>query len=212
MAALISFYAGQSPIQNMNGSGLGFYGPSAFGASVDVGAQQDHTYITDAAGAVQGPEAWNNIFLSTNSGIIGQNSGGTRLNLLAIPNYQSTINVRFTYDSAVQVQNAQAFIYDRVNPQHSATGVTTKVAQVIHPDTTQTQNGSGDASWHTFTGSTTGQYMNLAPSPGISGLYAGNGSNSVRPDAQHDWYLAMSCSPDSIGSKTFGLYITLEYL
>jgi hypothetical protein len=30
---------------------------------------------------------------------------------------------------------------------------------------------------------------------------------------RHDWFIAMSASPDSIGSKTdFGLYFTLEYL
>jgi hypothetical protein len=30
---------------------------------------------------------------------------------------------------------------------------------------------------------------------------------------RHDWYLALSASPGSIGSKTdFGLYFTLEYL
>jgi hypothetical protein len=30
---------------------------------------------------------------------------------------------------------------------------------------------------------------------------------------RHDWYIALSASPDSIGSKTdFGLYFTLEYL
>lgn len=30
---------------------------------------------------------------------------------------------------------------------------------------------------------------------------------------QHDWYVAMSAKPTTIGSKTdFGLYFTLEYL
>jgi hypothetical protein len=48
---------------------------------------------------------------------------------------------------------------------------------------------------------------------GPSGQYAGNGSNSAWTDTQHDWYLVLSASPDSIGSKTlYGLWVSLEYL
>ena len=40
-------------------------------------------------------------------------------------------------------------------------------------------------------------------------VYEGAGHQSL----QHDWYVALSASPESIGSKTdFGLYFTLEYL
>jgi hypothetical protein len=89
--------------------------------------------------------------------------------------------------------------------------VTTKVCEVIHPDTTQNNTGSGDTTWLTPGGS--GVVVNLAPAPGCSGLYAGNGSNGAWTDTQHDWYLAISASPDSIGSKSlYGLYAYLEYL
>jgi len=53
----------------------------------------------------------------------------------------------------------------------------------------------------------------LAQSPGPSGHYAGNGTANTGQYTQHDWYLAISASPDSIGSKTqYGLYVELEYL
>lgn len=210
MAAAISFLAGQGfTIQDLAGSGLGFFGDAGFGASVQVGSYQGHTYITNGAGTTQGPEVDNVKYLNAGSGILGQ--AGSGIALTAIPNYQATLNVRFTYDTAVKVQNAVARIYDRSNIDNPASGVTTKVAEIIHPDTTQSNNGSGDTTWLTPGGS--GVTVSLAPSPGVSGLYAGNGSNSLWTDAQHDWYLALSGSPDSIGSKTqYGLYVSLEYL
>ena len=70
MAAAINFYAGTDfNIQSLTGSGLGFYGSSGFGASVEVGAWQGRTYITNAAGTSQGPEADNVMFLNSASGI-----------------------------------------------------------------------------------------------------------------------------------------------
>ena len=203
--AQIDFYA---DTYNLNGSGLGFYG-TGFGQSVDVGAWQDTTFITNGAGTAQGQQVNNVKYQNTASGIIGSASSGVWLT--QIPNYLATLNVRFTHSSAVKAQNTKAYIYDRSSINNPASGVTTKVAELIHPDTIQTNTGSGDGTWLTPTGSSV--TVSLAPSPGVSGLFAGNGSNSTRSDTIHDWYLAISASPDSIGSKTlYGLYISLEYL
>lgn len=209
MTAQISFLAGEGfTIQDLGGSGLGFYGP-AFGASVDVGDYQTRTFITDSTGSVEGPEVDNVIYASTATAILGQS--GSPINLTQIPNYQSTLNLRFTYDTPVQVQNVKIMIYDRSDTSKAASGVTTQTAEVIHPDTVQNDNGSGDVTWKVFHSG--GDTMSLAQSPGISGIYAGNGALSVRPDTQHDWYMAISASPDSIGAKTaYGLYVSLEYL
>jgi len=75
--------------------------------------------------------------------------------------------------------------------------------------------------------------MNFTSSPGVSGLNGnvtdgtsdpdGVGANSklnwlskegnTHKSTRHDWYVAISASPETIGSKTaFGLYFTLEYL
>ncbi len=111
----------------------------------------------------------------------------------------------------MHTQNCVVQIYDRFDPNNPASGVTTKVAQIIHPTITQTNNGSGDTTWRTPAGS--GVTVPLAPSPGVSGLYAGNGNNGSWTDTQHDWYLTISASPDTIGSKTnYGLYAYVEYL
>lgn len=212
MPATIAFYAGTSdPINNLAGSGLGFYGTAGFGVSVPVGEYQGRTYITNSPGTAQGPEASNIKWYSSESGVIGQS--GSPINILNIPNYQATVNMRFTYDSAVQVQNTRIKIYDRVSSSNSASGVTQQAAEVIHPNTSQVGTGSGDTAWTTFTSNGSGlQYMSLANSPGISGLYAGNGTASARADSRHDWYILLSASPDSIGSKLYGLYATTEYL
>lgn len=204
--ATLSFYAGNGAvtINNLTGSGLGFYG-AAFGSSVDVGSYQTTTWVTDGNGTIQGPQANNIKWTHPNSGSI---NGAADVLLTQMPNYLTTLNVRFNHGSAVKTQNTKLRIYDRTNINNPASGVTTKVAQIIHPDVAQTNNGSGDVSWITPTGSSV--IMTLVSSPGLSGL-SPNGTDTI--DQNHDYYLAISASPDSIGSKTlYGLYFQLEYL
>lgn len=204
--ATLSFFAGNGDINinNLTGSGLGFYGAS-FGSSVDVGSYQTTTWITDSNGTIQGPQANNIKWTHPLSGSI---NGAASVILQHIPNYLSTLRVRFNHTSAVKTQNTKLRIYDRSNINNSASGVTTKVAQIIHPWQTASPNGSGDTSWITPTGSSV--IMTLVSSPGVSGL-SPNGTGTV--DQNHDYYLAISASPDSIGSKTlYGLYFQLEYL
>jgi hypothetical protein len=193
---------------DLAGSGLGFYGSGGFGTSVAVNEWQDTTYVTDGNGLVQGPQGNNVKWTHANSGEV---EGTTNLLLSWIPNYQSSLNVRFTHGTAVKVQNVEARIYDRNNINVGASGVTTRVAEIIHPSVTQEAGGSGDSSWIEPAGS--GTVVPLAQSPGESGMYAGDGDDSTREDDRHDWYLAITASPDSIGSKTqYGLYVSLEYL
>lgn len=209
MTATISFLAGEGfTINDLAGSGLGFYKDS-FGGSIRVGEYNTKTYITNSAGTTQGPEVDNIKYANEGSGIVG--SAGSAIPVTSIPNYQATLNTRATFDSAVQVVSATMYAYDRSSINNDPSGVTVKMAQVIHPDTTQTDNGSGQTTWTTPHG--TGVTVSMCPSPGPSGLYAGNGSNSTWEDTQHDWFHLISVSPDSIGSKTqLGLYVELEYL
>lgn len=209
--AAITFYgdsAGPFDI-DLQGSGLGFYGAGGFGASVAVNAWNENTYITDGNGAINGPQS-NNV--KWTHALSGELSGSNNLALQYIPNAKATVNVRFTHGSAVQVQNAELRIYDRVAPPNAgASGVTTKSYECLHVSPSDAILGSGVTTWTTPAGS--GVTMGLAQSPGESGLYAGNGSVSTRPDTRHDWYVCLSASPDSIGSKTdFGMYVSLEYL
>lgn len=223
MPASISFYAGQFveggtfstfQIADLAGSGLGFYG-GGFGESVPVGQAQDKTFVTNATGVNQGVEAWNVKYANAGSGLVGR--GTSAIPLRAIPNWQSTVNVRFTNDTSVKTQNVKAYIFDRVLPTNPASGVTTYLAEIVHPVTVQDSGnptGSGSTAWEVFT--TAGQAtptqrepVTLTASPGTSGLRP-SGANTF--DVRHDWYLALSASPDGIGSKQFGLWVQLEYL
>ena len=131
-------------------------------------------------------------------------------------------------------------IFDRVNKNHPASGVITRACEFIHPATSTSVEGSGDSVWWGSASSTgadaqgaiqgspnpsnrlpagtntvggSGIYVPLSQSPGPSGQHAGDGSGNTRQYTQHDWYVGISASPDSIGSKTqYGLYVALEYL
>lgn len=212
--AQIDFYvntAGFTFNLNTGGSGLGFFGASGFGSSVPVGAYQGTTFVTNGTGTIQGAQGHNVKWANAGSGIIDSASSG--IGLTAIPNYQSSLNIRFTNGSPVQAQNAELRIYDRSSINSPAVGVTTKVAEIIHPAETQGPGGSGDSQWITPGGSST--VVNFAACPGASGFYAGNGVSviSSRPDTRHDWFAVISASPDSIGNKTsYALYFALEYL
>ena len=223
--ASIDFYAAGNTIAT---SGLGFFGGS-FGQAVEINKFQDTTFITDSAGTLQGA-AVNNIKYSTDTkafapGIV-EATGIHR-----IPNAKATLNVRFTHSSVVRTQNAKLRIYDRVNKDFAASGVITRVAELLHTSASYNVEGSGDTTWYgsatgagspnpsnrlaagTNTVGGSGIVVPLAQSPGPSGHYAGNGSSNTGQYTQHDWYLAISASPDSIGSKTqYGLYVELEYL
>lgn len=208
MVAAINFYADTAFfITNLAGSGLGFYG-GGFGQSVNVGSYQNTTFITDATGANQGPQVNNVTYANSMSGIVNSSTSGILLTY--IPNYQATLNIRFTNDTPVKTQNVKLWVYDRNNINNSPSGVLTQVAEVIHLSNIQNAGGSGNNTWTSVGGS--GSILTLAPAPGTSGLYAGNGSNSTYSDTRHDNYVCISQSPSSIGSKLSALYVSLEYL
>lgn len=202
--ATIFFSADNQGIQNLNGSGLGFYG-STFGNSVNVGEYQNSTYITDSNGLSQGPQVNNVKYVHPASGSI---NGLNPQNLLDIPNYLATLKVTFAHTSAVTTQNAQFRVYDRNNINNNPSGVVCQVAELVHPATVQTGSlGSGDASWTQLFGS--GSILNMIDSPGLSGERPNGASTS---STQHDWYLVISQSPNSVGNKTSAGYFSVEYL
>lgn len=206
--ATINFYVsvGSAFDVDLAGSGLGFYGAGGFGASVAVGAYQDNTYVTGSGGLEEGPHGYNVKWVHANSGEV---AGSTILNLQRIPNYEASLNIRFsTTGTPVNVQNAELRIYDRSDITKGASGVVTKVAELVNIALTEGVLGSGDTAWHTPVGSS--DPVDLRDNPGISGTAVVGGTGT---SLTHDWYVAISASPSSIGSKTqYGLYVSLEYL
>jgi len=237
--AAITFYGNEESagaanlIKHGDGSGIGFYG-AGFGISVAVGQNQDSTFVTNSAGTDQGIKLRNTKYVSA-SGV--SHNGGATIGTSGMPNYYAPLNVRFTHSEAVRVQNCKLRIFDRNDIGRHASGVNTYVYEVRHPDSVYstgvnalTNRGEADHGWKEYDpvgpGDDAGNLMfdtTFTSSPGVSG------TNSVVSDEaltgvlttdgaahqslSHDWYVALSASPDSIGSKTdYGLYFTCEYL
>jgi hypothetical protein len=213
--ATVTFYANESVgainsgSQNMNGSGIGFFGNGGAFASVRINEYQDRTFICDAGGTTVGAEIDNVKYVNSTGALISR--GGTTdatLWIKNIPNYKSTLNIRFDHTSAVRTQNAKVQIYDRSSINNPPSGVICQVCEIVHPETSQAVAGSGSSSWTSCSGSTS--YVNLIASPGSNGLRP-SGSNTT--DTQHDWYIGLSATPTGVGSQTnFGIYFTTEYL
>ena len=216
--ATISFYVDPSPgatgaegTQVGASEGLGFYGDAGHSASVPVGEYQGRTFITNSTGTLEGTEGDNIKFLNAGSGILGSDGSGVGID--AMPFSSASLMIRFSHSSTVRVQNPELRIYDGSDITAGATGVTTKAAEIVHPWTTKQPHteGSGvnDGAWVTPVGAS--PTLSLSPSPGPTGLFVGPG-NSTHSSTVHDWFVALSSSPDSIGSKQYGLYVSLEYL
>lgn len=218
-------------ILHSTGSGVGFYG-STFGISVPIASYQDTTYVTNADGTAQGSQLSNCKYPATATGVSIQGSAATLLTNL--PNYQTPLNIRFSHTSAVMVQNCKLRIFDRSDITNHASGVLTYVYEARHPSD---QGSVGDLSmhgtssvggeWTAYDGTGSVADMVLTDSPGISGTNTSTtdaeGTDSTlkwvtregttHTSTRHDWFLALSASPTTIGSKTnYGLYFTCEYL
>jgi hypothetical protein len=216
------------------GSGLGFYG-GGFGISVPVAQYQDTTYVTNANGTASGIRG-NNTKYTSASGL--SFNGATTIGSSGAPNYYAPLRVRFNHSEAVRVQNCKLRVFDRNDISRQASGVTTQVYEVRHPHPTEGESatygpldhrGIATHGWYEYDPVDSMTDMDLTASPGVSGLNtvagetlpSGDGTyhnwitneGAAHQSVDHDWYLALSASPDSIGSKTdYGLYMTLEYL
>ena len=147
-----------------------------------------------------------------------------------------------TDEAGVRVQNCKLRIFDRSNINNHASGVTTKVYEVRRPNPVKNSFAANqgplklrgdlnDHKWNTWDNEldTSVADMNFTPSPGPSGLNTSSDDPLAATDGtyrnwisksgescrakRHDWYAAISASPNEIGSKTdFGMYFTVEYL
>lgn len=216
--------------------GLGFYG-LAHGLSVPVGSVQDTTFVTNEDGTTEGFRL-NNTAMSSlgDSNTIGtcNINGADASNLDKLPNYLCPLNIRFTNEDAVRVQECKLRIFNKTDIDTPAQGVTTYVYEARHPSSLGTvgnlnHRGRSDNSWVEFSSSTTnnaGQVLDMTftPSPGPSGTNTNSQDSDTalgytttqgvtHASTQHDWYVALSAEPESIGSKQdYALYFTLEYL
>jgi hypothetical protein len=219
-------------IPHTAGSGIGFYG-AGFGVSVPIGSQQSKTYITNSAGTSAGAELNNTSMATVGTNVTAGTAslnGGSAIPTSGIPNYQAPLNIRFTHTESVAVQNCKLRIFDRNNIDNPASGVSTYVYEVRHPSIVQTirglsHRGRSSHDWLAYEPSDNEVVdMAFTNSPGVSGLNTSSSDTNValgyttqqgasHRSLQHDWYVALSSEPETIGSKTnYALYFSLEYL
>ena len=153
---------GTPSLETLSGSGLGFFGLSA-GSSVQIGSHQDSTFVSNGDGSVTKDQTNNIKFVANTfpSGMCSVDAVGTpygAVGLSGVPSFESTLGIRFGHDTAVKTQNCQLRIYDRSNINSPASGVNTKVAEIVNfaGGTYDSQGsagvgsdsvGSGDAFW-----------------------------------------------------------------
>jgi hypothetical protein len=218
-------------INHSAGSGIGFYG-NGFGISVPIGANQTTTFVTNSLGTNQGARL-NNTSMATSGtpvtkGTVSINAA-TAIDLDKLPNYLCPLNIRFTHSEPVRVQNCKLRIFDRNNINNHASGVVTWVYEARHPATSQSvanlsHRGRNEHTWYEFDPTLAMTDMAFTASPGASGkntnvqdtntaLGYSSQNGSLHLSSRHDWYLALSSEPITVGSKTqYGLYFTAEYL
>ena len=159
---LLKQAAGTPALPTLSGSGLAFYGTTA-GSSVQIGAYQDITRVASSDGSTYSDET-NNIkyvastFPSGQTTIAGSFGTAANIGLSGVKTFQGTLGIEFGHATAVNVQNCQLRVYDRANVNYPASGVNTKVAEIINHNGSTFNNqgstgstsaavGSGDALW-----------------------------------------------------------------
>ena len=218
-------------INHSAGSGIGFYG-SNFGVSVPIGTRQLTTFVTDSIGTSEGSQLNNTTMVSSgDQNVIGTVSvnGAGAINLDRLPNYLCPLSVRFTHTEPVRVQNCKLRIFDRNDIDNHASGVVTYVYEARHPSSLQSvsnlsHRGRTPNSWYEFDSLDAMTDMPFTSSPGASGTNTNtqdtssalgylSTSGSLLSSSRHDWYVALSSEPVTVGSKTqYGLYFSVEFL
>lgn len=155
---------GQPSLDTLSGSGLAFYGASV-GSSVQIGSYQENTNVANPNGTTYKDSTTNVKFYGDGdkfpSGMcVVDETGGANytVGLSGIRTMHATLGIEFGHTTEVNVQNCQLRIYDRGNINYPASGVNTKVAEIINHNgstfSAQGQNGnstsvvgSGDMFW-----------------------------------------------------------------
>lgn len=210
--ATLALYAGEDTLVPAS-SGLGFFGDNGFGAPITIGGYNGHTFMTNASGTLEDFECNNNKYNGASGVIHGQESSGIALKNL--PNELATINIRFTHNSAIYTQQVKLWIFDGsftgslANKEIPVDNLTFYVSEIRHRNRFQTfESPYSDASWSDVSASGS-NFIAVVNSPGLNGLRE---AGFEELSTQHDWYIALTCTPAQLGDKQFGMTVELEYL
>lgn len=205
----INIYLGEDQLLP-DGSGIGFYGDDGFNSPVLIGEYNGRSFVTNEDGSEEGFECNNIKKISTSGLIYGQTGSG--ITLTSLPNTLATFNIRFEYSTQVRTLSGRLYVFDgslsgtTPNIDNDPSGLTAYCAEIRHVSEIQDDDGLGDSTWQDIHGST---YLDVVSSPGTSGLRP---NGSLTQDTRHDWYIAMSCTPEEFGDKQFAMYFETEFI
>lgn len=177
---------------------MGFFGLAGAPSSpVIVGQYQDRTHVTDNAGTDFGVMI-NVKFTGASDASV---SGVSFPNIEDLPGASGTLLLRFreAADTLVVTQNglfrAIAFVADEPN-----TGVRPSDIEIQAFAAADTHGNAGDSSWTQIAdGTAGGSDLSL--------------SNQTGETSVHDYVVAVSATPQTIGTKTaFGFFVQIEFL
>lgn len=210
--ATLQIYTGEDTLLPST-SGLGFFGDDGFGSPIALGEYNGRTFVTNASGSSENFECNNNKYDGPSGVVYGQT--GLGISLSNLPNELATINIRFTHGSPAYCQKAKLWIFDGTfngsspNKENPVDGLTFYAAEIRHRSNIQTISSAySDTAWSDLSVSGS-NYISLVNSPGEFGIRQG-GFEELSD--RHDWYVAMTCTPTSLGNKMFGMTMVLEYL
>ncbi len=196
MATTIDWFGGDGaneivPAESGSNDTLGFFGAN-FGFSIRVGEFNNTNFVTDDNGVTNFGQAPNLRFANISGAFVASELTATEL--LEVDNTETTLRIRLNTDGSVGTQNSAFRAFDRVAIGNDPSGVTVRAAEMLKPS--PSIRGSGSVNWETIAGATD---LSLF--------------DQVAASSIHEWYVALTVSPDSIGEKTdLGFYFETEFL
>lgn len=198
MATTIDWYGGDGsneilPAESGEFDTLGFFG-AAYGFSIRVGEYNQTSRVTNDNGTAQNGQIPNVRYANPTGAFVASELVGRELQ--NVDNDEATLRIRLFTDSTVSTQNSAFRAFDRTNIANAPSGVTVLAAEIRNPPGSPTPS-SGDSSWTTIAGATD---LSLA-------------DQTVSPSSVHEWFIAITVTPTSIGEKTdLGFYFETEFL
>jgi hypothetical protein len=165
-----------------------FAGAAGFDSKITVGAYNDTTHVKSSGGDDESDgNTPNNVKFISQAGGTGGDSqadwGDGTEDLDAITEAEATLKITFSDDASVITEDAIFYAYDGSTPATAPTGVDVRAAEV------------GDANFTEAEGS--GAALAL---------------DDQSTDTDHDFFIAVSASPTSVGLKDdFAFRIELTY-
>lgn len=158
------------------------FAAASFGTPVLVGSYQDSTHVESSVGADDSSGNSPHNTKYLTSSTLSLN-GGASSNVVDLTTSNCPLKINFSHTSSVTTSGAVFYAYDGSTPSAVPTGVTFQAFE------------QGDSSWTNAEGSAAAVTLN---------------DNTTA--TSHDFFLGISASPESVGTKTaFKLRIELTY-